>query len=88
MTDFYFIYGTADYFPFEGGWTRVTAPDIDSAIETFRKVHPDRIIQHHPVPVSLINCAEIRSTKHMECMLNNGDPSNYEHEHLVYQTER
>lgn len=42
MQTFYFTYGTADYFPYYGGWTKVIAPNRRVAEDLFRAVHPDR----------------------------------------------
>lgn len=39
MGNFYFTYGTEGH-PFVGGWSVVTAPDMTSAIEIFKIVHP------------------------------------------------
>ena len=39
MGKFYFTYGTEGH-PFYGGWTVVTAPDMNSAIAVFKMVHP------------------------------------------------
>lgn len=42
MPKFYFTYGTADHFPFRGGWTEITAPDKLKARNLFRMFHPDK----------------------------------------------
>lgn len=42
MPTFYFTYGT-DGQPFVGGWTEITAPDMNTACAVFRVFHPDKI---------------------------------------------
>ena len=49
MKNYYFTYSTEGQ-PFVGGWTRVIACDIHDAVDSFRKVHPDKI-------EGLLNCA-------------------------------
>lgn len=42
---FYFTYGSDKVesgHPYEGGWTIVEAPDMGSACQIFRAIHPDR----------------------------------------------
>lgn len=77
MLNFYFTYGTAEYYPFCGGWTKVTAPNKKLAIEKFRKAHPDRI-------PNTLNCADYYSEHDMKEMLINGNRGAFEHEHLIY----
>lgn len=50
MSKFYFTYGTAESFPYKGGWTEVIADDIRQAQALFRAVHPDRT-------PGIMNCA-------------------------------
>lgn len=54
MANFYFTYGTNKNFPFRGGWTEITAPDVSAACHIFRAVHPDKID-------GILNCADIYS---------------------------
>ena len=48
---FYFTYGTSEQYPFQGGWTVVTANDLKSAIQLFRIFHPD-------INDGILNCAD------------------------------
>ena len=41
MANFYFTYGKKGY-PFYGGWTMISAPNLEVAVATFRAYHPDR----------------------------------------------
>jgi len=52
---FYFTYGSAEHFPFEGGWTRVEARDIVEAMDAFKAVHPNN--------GGLLNCAGCYTTE-------------------------
>lgn len=54
MERFYFTYGTAEQYPFRGGWTTVCAPDEKTAIAFFRALHPD-------VHENTLNCAGVYS---------------------------
>lgn len=48
---FYFTYGCEKgNYPFEGGWTEVIAPDLETAIAAFRIAHP------HPYDPEIVNC--------------------------------
>lgn len=51
MQKFYFTYAT-DCHPFCGGWTEITAPDMDTACKLFRVMHPDKT-------EGLLNCAAV-----------------------------
>ena len=42
MAKYYFTYGTDEKFPFQGGWTVVSALTLDLAIRAFKAFHPDR----------------------------------------------
>lgn len=50
MKTFYFTYGSSKSYPFQGGWTEVTAPNKKLAIGVFNAVHPPRV-------ENIINCA-------------------------------
>lgn len=76
MLNFYFTYGTAEYYPFRGGWTKVTAPNKRLAIEKFREVHPDRI-------PNTLNCVDYYCENDMKDMLITGNRGAFEHEHLI-----
>ena len=39
---FYFTYGTDPEYPFRGGWTEVYAPNLRTAIQLFKLLHPNR----------------------------------------------
>lgn len=56
MEKFYFTYGIEGH-PFCGGWTVVTAPDMDSAVDIFKIFHPSK----HG---DLVNCAGIYTEKY------------------------
>lgn len=55
MPKFYFTYGTEGQ-PYYGGWTEISAPDIDIACALFRAVHPDRTEGY-------LNCSSIYPEK-------------------------
>lgn len=42
MKKFYFTYGTDLKYPFQGGWSLIYAPDLRSAQQIFKAVHPNR----------------------------------------------
>jgi len=50
MKKYYFTFGTADYFPFKGGWVEVIADSRQEAIEIYNSNYP----QFHE---GTINCA-------------------------------
>ena len=52
MKVYFFTYGTSSAYPFRGGWTKVSAPDRNTAIQLFRIFHPDRT-------EGIINCADV-----------------------------
>ena len=56
MPKYYFTYGTDPAYPFQGGWTEVTAPDELQARRLFQMFHsvPEGIF-------GVLNCAEIYS---------------------------
>ncbi|MCI8921144.1 MAG: hypothetical protein HFE88_04625 [Acutalibacter sp.] len=54
MPKFYFTYGIDPAYPFQGGWTEITAQDRPMACAIFRKFHPDR-----KGSCGLLNCADI-----------------------------
>lgn len=56
MNNYYFTYGVEGH-PFRGGWTIVTAPDMDSAVEIFKIFHP---CKHG----NIVNCAGIYTEKY------------------------
>lgn len=39
MPRFFFTYGNAPSYPFQGGWTEVVAPDRFAALAAFRAIH-------------------------------------------------
>lgn len=59
MNKYYFTYGTAEYFPFQGGWTIVLAENRQQACDIFRIAHPDRI-------TGRLNCANYYSADYFE----------------------
>jgi hypothetical protein len=42
MPKFYFTYGPDKHFPYQDGWTEVDAPDITTAHNLFRAIHPSK----------------------------------------------
>lgn len=42
MEKFYFTYGTDLKYPFQGGWSLIYAPDLRSAQQIFKAIHPNR----------------------------------------------
>lgn len=40
MPKFYFTYGTDEQFPYQDGWTEITAPNQNVATGIFKAVHP------------------------------------------------
>lgn len=50
MKNYYFTYGSEGQ-PFVGGWTKVVAEDLQEAVDSFRKVHPDKT-------EGILNCAD------------------------------
>lgn len=42
MEKFYFTYGTDKGYPFRGGWTLITAPNMSAAVQIFKTFHPNR----------------------------------------------
>lgn len=52
--NFYFTYGSDKHMPFIGGWTQVTAPNREAAVQLFRTIHPDRT-------PNIVNCSFIYS---------------------------
>lgn len=79
MLNFYFTYGTSEDYPYRGGWTTVTAPDYQKAIEVFRFYHPD-------IREGVLNCADYYCETEADFQeLFGGE--NYgaaEHEHIYY----
>lgn len=57
MPKFYFTYGTEEQ-PFRGGWSEVIAPDMGTACDLFRVVHPCK-------ESNLLNCSCVYSEEDM-----------------------
>lgn len=51
MPTFYFTYGTDEQFPFKGGWTEITAPNLYDAQKIFKIFHPNN------ANTDCLNCA-------------------------------
>ncbi len=58
MTNYYFTYGSEGQ-PFCGGWTEITAPDMRTACEFFRFIHPDKIEGY-------LNCCSVYSEENFK----------------------
>ena len=57
---YYFTYGSSDpKMPYQGGWTKVEAPDGPTAIKIFNAVHPPR-------QGSFINCCSVHPADYFE----------------------
>ena len=81
MPDFYFTYGSAENYPFYGGWTKITAPSINMAIDRFNRVHPS--------VTGCLNCANYYTKKEFNAtsMPTNGNFRAFEHEHITVDIE-
>lgn len=82
MPDFYFTYGIAQGYPYKGGWTRVTAPSINLALNAFTAVHPKR--------ENCLNCADYyseREFKATDMYKSNSNRGYGEHEHITLDVE-
>lgn len=77
MLNFYFTYGTADYYPYIGGWTTVSAPNYRQACEVFRAVHPN-------IRKGILNCADIYSETEFKKLFDGENYGAGEHEHIYY----
>ena len=79
MLDFYFTYGSDEHFPFYGGWTKVTAPSINHAIDRFNRLHPN--------PDGFLNCANYYTEEEFQktSMCKNGNFGKFEHEHITME---
>ena len=77
MPEFYFTYGSSKNFPFVGGWTKVTAPSINIALNVFTSVHPN--------VDGCMNCANYYTEKQFleTKMSKNGNFGFFEHEHIT-----
>lgn len=60
MKSFFFTYGTDEGFPFQGGWTRVDAPDRIAAERVFQAIHPNRGRDN------LLNCCSVYDKESFE----------------------
>lgn len=82
MKDFYFTYGSDKQYPFNGGWTKITAPSINTALNLFTAVHP--IID------GCLNCADYYTEdefKKTNMYRNNSNCGFGEHEHITMNIE-
>ena len=79
MPDFYFTYGSAENYPFYGGWTKITAPSINMAIDRFNRVHPS--------VTGCLNCANYYTEEQFKntSMSVQGNFGRYEHEFLIVE---
>lgn len=78
MEKFYFTYGTDRGYPFRGGWTIIHAPNIESAINIFQAIHPNRYGSN------CLNCADYYTAERFEkteCF-KNGNYGGYTHEEI------
>ena len=74
MQNYYFTYGSEGN-PFKGGWTRVRADSLYTAVTAFQIYHPDR------VPY-ILNCAHVYTEEEFKrtTMFRNGNLGEYCHE--------
>lgn len=79
MLNFYFIYVPDDDFPYQNGWTTVTAPDYEKACEIFRIIHPD-------VCEGVLNCEDVYCETDVEFkkQFSDGCYDAFEQEHIYY----
>lgn len=83
MNKYYFTYGTAEFYPYKGGWTIVHAENRQQACELFRIMHPDRI-------AGVLNCADYYSAEYFEkteCF-QSGNGKGYTHEVIKLKVEK
>jgi hypothetical protein len=59
MNKYYFTFGTADYFPFKGGWVEVMANSEQEAIKIYNDSYP-------PSHEGTINCAFVYEQNEFE----------------------
>lgn len=52
LDNFYFSFGTAEYFPYQGGYVLVKAHNKQEAVKKYRSEHPD-------IQEGIINCSFI-----------------------------
>ena len=77
LSNFYFTYGTDEYYPFYGGWTKIAAPSKNIALDYFVAIHPNN--------GNCLNCAcyytedEFKRTS----MYENGNLGAREHEYII-----
>jgi hypothetical protein len=79
MPDFYFTYGTSEKYPFRGGWSKVTAPSINRALDLFTLIHPNRN--------GCLNCADYYPEDRFKSttMFKEGNFGEFEHEHIILE---
>lgn len=78
MNKFYFTYGSDSTQPFIGGWTEITAPDIETACNIFTALHPCKTN-------NILNCCSIYNEDefHKTTMFERGNFDNYCHEKIT-----
>lgn len=66
--NYYFTYGTSEDYPFHGGWSEVTADNIQQAKELFKLAHP---CKHE----NTLNCADVYTEQYFKTlsMFNDGN---------------
>lgn len=81
MKDFYFTYGTSSLFPFQGGWTRVTAPTLKIACRVFNAIHETNEV--------FLNCCDYYTAEAFKKskMYKDGNLGAKEHEHIYVSIE-
>ena len=80
---FYFTYGSAEYYPWQNGWTEIEAPDRDLAVKIFMAIHPN------PKPETDVNCAGIYTAAEFERtkMARDGNYGRFCHEAIRVERE-
>lgn len=82
MPDFYYTYGTNPQYPYQNGWTRITAPDKHVADRIFLKEHPPIT---HSGSTTILTCAfdyTEEEFSHTIMFKNKSNCGEGEHEHF------
>lgn len=81
MQTFYFTYGTCGQ-PFRGGWTKITAPNAETACAVFRAIHPKK-------DSNLLNCCSVYTEEQLKEteMYSNGNFGCFCHETITVTIE-
>lgn len=80
IKNYYFTYGTWENYPYQGGWTKIEAPNRSVAVAIFRAYHPDKT-------EGVVNCCDIYEEEqfHKTKMWSQGNLGHHEHEIINMQ---